>query len=218
VSSEQSAALEPVVPGDLRADPGVVLGYAPSRTEDGPLILGNGAHLRSGTTLYAGSHIGHHLETGHNVVIREACIVGDNVSIWSNTIVDYRSNIGDNVKIHVGCYVAQFSEIGEGSFLAPGVVFANDLYPSRLGSAEAMHGPIIGKRVVIGVNSTVLPFVRIGDDAMIGAGSVVTRDVPAGYLAFGNPAACVRRVDELNGDHVRSAIATRSSVSRGDPS
>ena len=59
-------------------------------------------------------------QTGHHVVVREECEIGDDVSIWSNTVIDYGCRIGDRVKIHSNCYVAQFTEIEDDAFLAPG--------------------------------------------------------------------------------------------------
>jgi acetyltransferase-like isoleucine patch superfamily enzyme len=163
----------------------------------GPLILGAGARLRSGTVLYDGTTIGRHLETGHGVVIREACEVGDDVSVWSNSVIDYGCRVGDRVKIHCNCYVAQYTELDADVFLAPGVTIANDLYPGDKRSAQLMAGPRIGSGAQIGVNVTILPYVRIGAGALIGAGSVVTRDIPAGVVAFGSPAVVRRRVADL---------------------
>ncbi len=179
------------------ADPGVQIGYPPERAVDPALTLGPDARLRSGTILYGGSVIGERLQTGHNVVVREQCEIGDDVSIWSNTVVDYGCRIGNGVKIHSNCYVAQYTEIGPGAFLAPGVTIANDLYPGRPESAELMSGPSIGAGAQLGVNVTVLPFVRIGDGCLVGAGSVVTRDLPPGVVAFGNPARVRGTVGDL---------------------
>lgn len=186
-------------PGDeTRTDPDVLLGYPTHRPGSlGDLHLAHGARLRSGTVIYTGSHIGSHLETGHNVVIREECSIGDDVSVWSNTVIDYGCTLGDRVKVHSNCYIAQFTEIADDAFLAPGVTIANDLYPGRLESAAAMSGPLIGVGAQIGVNVTILPFVRIGAGALVGAGSVVTRDIPAGAVAFGNPAVVRSSVEEL---------------------
>jgi acetyltransferase-like isoleucine patch superfamily enzyme len=171
-----------------RTDSGVVIGRPASMGTHGPLVLGRDAYLRSGTVLYAGSRIGRGLETGHNVVIREGCEIGDEVSVWTGTVIDYSCRIGDRVKIHTNCYIAQYTEICDGAFLAPGVSLANDLYPGQDGSRTVMSGPWIGPGAQLGVNVTVLPFVRIGAGALVGAGSVVTRDVRPGAVVFGNPA------------------------------
>lgn len=179
------------------ADRDVVIGYPVSRADVAPLVIGPGARLRSGTVLYDGTTIGRCLQTGHGVVVREGCEIGDDVSIWSNSVVDYGCHLGDRVKIHCNCYVAQFTELGNDVFLAPGVTIANDLYPGDRRSAELMAGPRIGPGAQIGVNVTILPFVRIGAGALIGAGSVVTRDIPGAVVAFGNPAMVRHRVADL---------------------
>jgi acetyltransferase-like isoleucine patch superfamily enzyme len=195
------------------ADAGVMVGYPVSRGQGQRLILGAGARLRSGTVLYDGTTIGRRLQTGHSVVVREDCEIGDDVSIWSNSVVDYGCRIGDRVKVHCNCYVAQFTELEDDVFLAPGVTIANDLYPGDEQSAELMAGPRIGAGAQIGVNVTILPYVRIGAGALIGAGSVVTRDIPAGAVAFGNPAAVRRTVADLPA--VAGRVATEEqSVSR----
>ena len=208
------------IPG-VAADPGVIIGYPVSRTDVDPLVLGPGARLRSGTVLYDGTIIGRCLQTGHGVIVRESCQLGDDVSIWSNSVVDYGCRIGDRVKIHCNCYVAQFTELENDVFLAPGVTIANDLYPGDQRSAQLMAGPRIGAGAQIGVNVTILPFVRIGAGALIGAGSVVTRDIPPAVVAFGNPAMPRREVAELPAVATRvvaesaSASAYRLSTARG---
>jgi acetyltransferase-like isoleucine patch superfamily enzyme len=177
-------------------DDDVLLGYPSARDCDPRLVLGPGARLRSGTVLYVGSRIGRRFETGHHVVIREENRIGDDVSVWSNTIIDYGCVVGNRVKVHSNCYVAQYTEIEDDAFLAPGVTLANDLFPGSEESAELMGGPSIGAGAQIGVNVTILPYVRIGRAAIIGAGSVVTKDIPDCTIAFGSPAVAVReRVD-----------------------
>jgi acetyltransferase-like isoleucine patch superfamily enzyme len=185
-----------VAPG-LVADPDVLVGYCPSRPVTGPLVLGPDARLRSGTVLYRGSTIGARFQTGHHVVIREECSIGDDVSVWSGTVVDYGCRIASGVKIHSNCYVAQYTEIGEGAFLAPGVSIANDLYPGDADSVGVMSGPSIGAGARLGVNVTVLPFVRIGAGALVGAGATVTRDLPDGCVAYGTPATVHGAVADL---------------------
>jgi acetyltransferase-like isoleucine patch superfamily enzyme len=178
-------------------DPGVLLGYPSDRGDFAELVLGPDARLRSGTVIYRGSVIGARLSTGHGVVIREQNVIGDDVAIWTNSVVDFGCRIGDRVKIHTNCYVAQYTVIDDDAFLAPGVTIANDLYPKVPGSRTFMTGPHIGRGARIGVNVTLLPFVRIGADALVGSGSVVTRDIPAGAVAYGSPARVHGHVNEL---------------------
>lgn len=188
---------------EVSSDADVIIGYVSPRSADGSLYLGSGARLRSGTVIYLGSRIGENFQTGHHVVVREECLIGDDVSIWSNTVVDYGCQIGDRVKIHANCYVAQYTEIADDAFLAPGVTIANDLYPGQRASADRMSGPAIGAGAQIGVNVTILPFVRIGAGALVGAGAVVARDIPDGMVAFGNPASLRGRVRDLRSIETR---------------
>ena len=181
----------------LSADEDVILGYPGRRSAPAALRVGRDAVLRSGSVVYLGSRIGDRFETGHHVVLREECAVGDDVSVWSNTVVDYGCRIGNRVKIHANCYIAQYTDIRDDAFLAPGVTIANDLYPGQRASAEVMSGPSIREGAQLGVNVTVLPYVVIGEHCLIGAGSVVTRNLPSGSVAFGNPATVRGRVEDL---------------------
>lgn len=185
------------VDAGLSADPDVMIGYPPGRDVPSGLSVGAAARLRSGTVLYQGSRIGARFESGHHVVIREECEIGDDVSVWSNTVVDYGCRLGDRVKVHANCYLAQYTEIDDDAFLAPGVTIANDLYPGQDASARVMSGPYIGPGAQIGVNVTILPYVRIGAGALVGAGAVVARDVPPGAVVYGNPAMVRGAVAEL---------------------
>jgi acetyltransferase-like isoleucine patch superfamily enzyme len=171
--------------GESEIDPGAVLGHPAERAPDlGPLRLGPGARVRSGSVLYDGSTIGPGLQTGHNVVVREQCAIGADVWIWSNSVVDYGCRIGSGVRIHSNCYVAQYTTIEDGAFLAPGVVTSNDRTMER----KELEGPTIRRGARIGCNATILPGVVVGAGALVGAGAVVTRDVPDGAVVYGNPA------------------------------
>jgi len=161
------------------------------------LVIGAGARILSGSIIYEGATIGTHLQTGHHVVIREENVIGDHFSIWSNSIVDYGCRIGNNVKIHSNCYVAQYTTIEDNVFLAPGVTVANDMHPGCELSRECMRGPTIRSGAQIGVNVTLLPFITIGERALVGSGAVVTRDVPPETVVAGNPARVLRSIHEL---------------------
>jgi acetyltransferase-like isoleucine patch superfamily enzyme len=179
-------------------DANVILGYAPGRTPSDPrLILGPGAKLRAGTIVYRGSKIGARLETGHYVVIREDNLLGDDVKIWNNTIIDYGCKIGHRVKIHSNGYIAQFTTLEDDVFIAPGVSVANDPHPGCPKSKECMRGPTIRAGAQIGAGVTLLPFVTIGNRALVGAGSVVTKDVPPEVVVAGNPARVIRSIYDL---------------------
>ena len=179
-------------------DDGAILGYVTGRVNDHVLTIGPGAQIRGGTVIYGGSRIGCNLETGHNVVIREENDIGDNFHIWNNSVIDYGCRIGNNVKIHNKVYVAQFTIIEDDVFLAPGVTLANDIHPGCLNASECMRGPCIKKGAQVGINCSVLPRVTIGENAVIGSGSVVTKDIPAGVIAYGNPAQVICKIEDLN--------------------
>ncbi|MFN2518923.1 MAG: N-acetyltransferase [Jatrophihabitantaceae bacterium] len=202
-----------MVDGGLRVHPSAVIGYPTARhcANGRDLVIGPDAEVRSGSAIYLGSRIGARFQTGHNVVIREECTIADDVSVWSNTVIDYGCTIGNRVKIHSNCYVAQFTEIEDDAFLAPGVSIANDLYPGQAASARVMSGPWIGSGAQIGVNVTLLPFVRIGVGSLIGAGAVVVFDIPDHCVAFGNPAVVRGRVGDLTSIEQRVEAVTNSA-------
>jgi acetyltransferase-like isoleucine patch superfamily enzyme len=178
-------------------DAGVILGYPPARGDNHPLIIGPEARIRSGTVIYRGSRIGCNLETGHNVVIREENLIGDNFRIWSNSTIDYGCKIGDNVRIHHNVYISQFTIVEDDAFLGPGVTLVNDVHPGCPNAVECMRGPVIKRGAQIGTNVCVLPRVVIGENALIGAGSVVTKDIPPGAVAYGNPAQVRGSIEDL---------------------
>lgn len=179
-------------------DVGAILGYPAARGKNRDVVtIGNNARIRSGSVIYGGSRIGANLQTGHNVVIREENEIGDDFAIWNNTVIDYGCKIGNRVKIHCNCYVAQFTVIEDDAFMAPGVTIANDLHPGCEKSAECMRGPHIKQGVQIGVNVTLVPMIEIGEHSLIGAGSVVTKDIPPYSLAYGNPARVVGDVRDM---------------------
>jgi acetyltransferase-like isoleucine patch superfamily enzyme len=182
--------------------PTAILGEIPGRQIPSfDLTVGSHAVVRAHSVIYAGSRIGSHLETGHGVVIREENRIGDHLSIWNNSTIDYGCVVGDRVRIHCNVYVAQFTTIEDDVFLAPGVMIANDRHPI---CKECMKGPTIKQGARVGINATLLPEVVVGEGALVGAGAVVTKDVPAGSVVAGNPARIIGRANALA--HSRSYL------------
>ena len=183
---------------ECQIDPEVFLGYrTPRNISVRSLVIGERARIRSGTVIYEGSCIGDDLETGHHVIIREENKIGSRLRIWNHSIVDFGCHIGNNVKIHCHVYVAQHTVIEDDVFLAPGVMIANDLYATGIYSPEYIRGPKIKRGAKIGINVTLLPSVTIGEYSLIGAGSVVTKDIPSRSVAYGNPARVIKSIDKL---------------------
>lgn len=184
-----------IIGKNARIDESAILGYITGRKiviKD--TVIGDNAVIRSNTVIYTNTTIGNELETGHNVVIREENFIGDNFSIWNNSTIDYGCKIGNNVRIHCNVYVAQYTIIEDGVFIAPGVVIGNDPHPI---CTKCMKGPTIKKGARIGLNATLLPHIEIGEYSLIGAGSVVTKDVPPKSVVYGNPAIVVKSIDDF---------------------
>jgi len=178
----------------------VIVGEPPRGRKPGELttVIGPGSTLRSHTIIYAGNQIGRKFQTGHHVMIREENEIGHDVSVGSGSIIEHHVRIENGVRIHSRAFVPEYCILEEGCWLGPNVVLTNAKYPNRPDTKQKLAGVRVGRRAVIGANVTVLPGAYIGDGATIGAGSVVTRDVPPGVIAFGNPATVHRELAELN--------------------
>lgn len=180
-------------------DTPVILGKAPCGRHEGelPLVIGAEATIRAFTVLYAGSTFGDRLRTGHGASVREDNLVGDDVSIGTHAVLESGNRIGHRVRIHTGCFLEMVT-LEDDVFVGPNVVFTDDPHPMNCPDYERCKGGAVVRRLArIGANSTILPGVEIGEDALIGAGSVVVRDVPAGMVAVGNPARVIKAVAEL---------------------
>ncbi|MCX7019011.1 MAG: acyltransferase [Candidatus Sumerlaeota bacterium] len=177
----------------------VIIGVAPAGRREGELEtrIGPGALIRSHTVIYAGNVIGANFMTGHGALIRESNRIGDNVSIGSHTIIEHDVAIGHRVRIHSGSFIPEFCVLEDGAWIGPGVFFTNVLHPLCPVLPKCIRGPVIGRGAKIGAHATVLPSVTVGDMAMVAAGAVVTRDVPARMVAAGNPARIVKSIDEI---------------------
>ena len=177
----------------------VVLGVPPRGHAPGELEtrIGARAVIRSHTVIYAGNVIGNDFQAGHGVLIREANQIGHRVSVGSHSVVEHHVIIGDDVRIHSNAFVPEFTVLEAGCWIGPNVVLTNARYPLSPRTKEELQGPHVESRAKIGANATLLPGVRIGADALVGAGAVVVRDVPPGKVVIGNPARVVGDVSDL---------------------
>ncbi len=176
----------------------VILGETPDNKKNPPpLVIGAKAVIRSHTVVYYGSRIGQHFQTGHHVLIREENEIGDHVSIGSGSVVEHHVKIADNVRLHSQVFVPEYSILEEGCWLGPNVVITNARYPQSPNVKNDLKGAHIKPYAKIGANATLLPGVTIGAYALIGAGSVVTKDVPDYAVMAGNPAVRINDIREL---------------------
>lgn len=177
----------------------VLLGVAPRGYQPGDMEtrIGPETHIRSHTVIYAGNIIGAHFQTGHGVMIRELNEIGDDVSIGTHSIIEHHVQIGQRVRIHSNVFIPEFSILEEGAWVGPNAVFTNARYPLSLSAKANLQGPHLLPQAKIGANVTLLPGVVIGRGALVGAGSVVIRDVPDGKIVVGNPARIIGDISEL---------------------
>jgi acetyltransferase-like isoleucine patch superfamily enzyme len=176
-----------------------IIGVPPRGYVSGELetIIGPNAHLRSHTVIYAGNRIGKDFQTGNKANIRESNIIGDKVSVGTMSIIEHHVEIGSGVRIHSHVFVPEYSILEDGCWLGPNVVLTNAKYPLSPISKKTLKGPIIRKNAKIGANVTILPGVVIGENALIGAGSVVVVEVPPNTVVVGNPARIIKKITEL---------------------
>src|SRR5450432_2567188 len=178
------------LPKDAQIDDFVVLGKPPHGKKPGELVLtfGAGCVIRSHSIIYAGNKIGEHFQTGHGALIREENIIGDDVSIGTQSVVEHHVTIGNGVRLHTRVFVPEYTVLGDNCWLGPGVMVTNARYPRSEGVKDRLIGAHIEAGAIIGANAVLLPGVRIGARALVGAGSVVTKDVAPGMVVAGNPA------------------------------
>ena len=138
------------------------------------------------------STIGSNTKIWHFSHIREGVSIGENVTIGQNVYIDKDVSIGDNCKIQNNVSIYKGVTLGNFVFVGPSVIFANDLYPkTREWDEEMIAKTIIQDEVSLGANSTILPGITIGKYSLIGANSLITKDIPNHCLAYGSPAKII---------------------------
>ncbi len=176
-----------------------IVGHPPRGATSGelPTVIGARAILRSHTVVYAGNRIGGDFQTGHSVLVREENEIGDEVSIGSGTVIEHHVTIGNRVRIHSQAFIPELTVLEDDCWIGPRVVMTNAIYPRGVGVKDNLRGPRVCRGAKVGANATLLPGVVIGENALVGAGAVVTRDVPPGAVVVGNPARVVAQANDL---------------------
>ena len=186
---------------------GAILGKRPGKAslsattgdprEYPPLTLGKAVTVGAGCILYVGAEIGDMVFFGDLATVREDVKIGEFSIIGRGATVENKVTIGRKCKIETEAYITAFSTIGDYCFIAPCVALTNDNFLGRTEERKKhFGGPTLKRGARIGANATILPNLVIGEDALVAAGSVVTKDVPPRMIVLGSPAKVLRPVPE----------------------
>jgi acetyltransferase-like isoleucine patch superfamily enzyme len=187
-----------VYPGTIVPDDCTILDYAvvgkqptlsprstTKREELAPLELGSRTVVSTGAVVFAGSLIGAGTIVGDQACVRERCEIGSDVVIGRGSLLENDVTIGARVRIQAMAYITAYSVLEDDVFIAPCVQTSNDNF---MGRTEKRRGARVG------VGAVLCPAVEIGEEAFVGAGAVVVKDVPPRVVVVGNPARVLRDV------------------------
>lgn len=187
--------------------------YHTKQNQYHPLYIGENSLIRSETIIYGDCEIGDYFQTGHRVTIREKSIIKNHVRIGTLSDIQGYCSIGNYVNLHSNVHVSQGSQIADYVWLFPYVVLTNDPQPPSM----QMCGVTIDEFAVIATKSVLLPGVHIGKDVLIGAGSVVTKDISDMTVAFGTPAKEYGPVEKILDKSGKTIYPWRYTFDRGMP-
>jgi acetyltransferase-like isoleucine patch superfamily enzyme len=170
------------------------------REDLAPAVLGAGTIVSTAAVVFAGSTIGARVIVGDQSCVRERVTIGDDVVVGRGALIENDTTVGALTKIQANAYITAYSTLEDNVFVAPCVVTTNDDFMGRTERRhELIKGPTIRRGARIGGGAILCPGVDIGEEAFVGAGAVVTKDVPQRVIVVGNPARVLRDVpdDEL---------------------
>jgi acyl-[acyl carrier protein]--UDP-N-acetylglucosamine O-acyltransferase len=157
----------------------------PTRLSNGtPLVLGRNSYIRSHSIFYEGSFFGDGLVTGHHVTVRECTKAGIGLQIGTKSDIQGHCEIGDYVRLHSNVHIGQKSKVGSFVWMFPDVLLTNDPNPP----SDNLLGPLVCDYAVLCSKVTLLPGVRVGQHAVVGACSLVGINIDDGKFANGTPA------------------------------
>jgi acetyltransferase-like isoleucine patch superfamily enzyme len=162
-----------------------------------PAVIGESTIVSTGAIVFAGSSIGARVILGDQSCVRERVTIGDDVVLGRGSLVENDTTIGAMTRIQADAYITAYSTLEEHVFVAPCVVTTNDNFMGRTEQRhELMKGPTIRRGARVGGGAVLCPGVEIGEEAFVGAGAVVTKDVAPRTIVVGNPARALREVPE----------------------
>jgi len=165
------------------------------REELPPLELGPGTIVSTGAIVFAGTRIGANVIIGDQACVRERCELGEDVVIGRGSLVENDTTIGAMTKIQADAYITAYSTLEDEVFIAPRVITTNDNFMGRTEQRHALRrGPTIRRGARIGAGAVLCPGVEVGEEAFVGAGTVVVEDVAPRVVVVGNPARVLRDV------------------------
>lgn len=165
--------------------------------KNGKLVIGHRALIRSHTVIYLNNFIGDDFKTGNGAVIRGNNHIGNRVVIGNHTVIEGDCVIEDDVTIHSSCYIGEDTMIKKGAWIGPGCTTLLTPHPRCRHKHLCNRGPLIEKNAIIGGGTILMPRITIGEGAIIGSGSIVTKDVHAGMVATGIPAIITKKVEAI---------------------
>ncbi len=163
-----------------------------TRNESNFTRIGESVQLRSNCVLYSNVILGNRVRFGHNVMVREDVKIGDDTLVGTNSTIDGNCRIGRSVSIQTNVYIPTNTIVEDHVFLGPSSVLTNDKFVGQ--TTCELRGPILRKGASIGGNATILPGIEIGEGAVVGAGAVVTKNVPPKVIVVGIPAMKLKDV------------------------
>ncbi len=160
-----------------------------------PAEIGDGTIVSTGAIVFAGTSIGARVIVGDQACIRERVEIGDDVVVGRGVLVENDTTIGALTKIQAEAYITAYTTLEDNVFIAPCVVTTNDNFMGRTERRhELIKGPTVRRGARVGGGAILCPGVVVGEEAFVGAGAVVTKDVEPRMLVVGNPARVLRSV------------------------
>jgi acetyltransferase-like isoleucine patch superfamily enzyme len=162
-----------------------------------PARIGAGTIVSTGAIVFAGATIGARVILGDQSCVRERVEIGDDVVVGRGSLIENDTTIGAMTKIQADAYITAYSTLEEHVFIAPCVVTTNDNWMGRTEQRFGnVKGPTIRRGARVGGGAILCPAIEVGEEAFVGAGAVVTKDVPPRTVVVGNPARALREVPE----------------------